>query len=125
MFHYSEEMKTFSDIDNIQIYIGLGNFHNARYVVGNYLPMKLKYGTGFIDAYFNPPNHIFLCGVMLWKGHLSCKDDSVWSDILSHETMHYVLFKYIGEEARVKFDNISGHSGEYGHDGFSKEEKYD
>ena len=75
--------------------------------MNNYLPQTLKNNGIQINGFFTPPNIIGLCGKYLENGIL--KDtvpEEEWTDVISHETLHYILFKYIGNKANEQFDNI-------------------
>jgi hypothetical protein len=113
-----------TDRDNLYFVIGDKAFHNPSYPIGNYMPDSIKKVRrhGILDGYFTQPNVIGLFGIEYRNGSLRPTSGSYkhWANVISHESIHYVLFKYIGHKANHMFDRICPHSFDYGSDGFTR-----
>jgi len=105
MIGLSWDMRQTLGADTIHFVVGPRYFQNDK-PMDNYLPEKLRKGF-VLNGFFTPPHIVGLCGKMLKGGVLvDTVPEDEWSDVISHETIHYVLFKYVGGEAQAGFDRV-------------------
>jgi len=106
-FKISNKKKSICNDWEIRIGIDdfLFNFGNMSVSCGT-LRSYIKYCEKCVDGYFTPPGYINLC---YNKSELEYKinETQFWGKVLSHEFLHYILYKHFGDEIRIKLDRLN------------------